>query len=66
MYSKFKQKTKKDKIKGIDSGLGITTDLDILCSNFNVKVSAPVATAPFNGVNVKGELTSHKSRMVIN
>ena len=39
-----KQETRKDKIKVNDSGLGIVTDLDILCSNFSIKASAPVAT----------------------
>ena len=56
----FKQETKKDKIKTNDSGLGIATDLDILCNNCNVKASAPAAITTFKGVNVKEELASHK------
>ena len=55
-----KQETRKDKIKVNDTGLGIATDLDILCSNYNVKASAPVATTTFKCVNVKGDLTRYK------
>ena len=55
-----KQETRKDKIKVNDAGLGIATDLDILCSNYNVKASAPVATTTFKCVNVKGDLTRYK------
>ena len=60
LYYEFKQETRKDKIKINDSGLGIATDLDILCNNCNVKASAPAAITTFKGVNVKGELASHK------
>ena len=60
LYSKFKQETRKDKIKVNDAGLGIATDLDISCSNYNVKASAPAATTTFKYVNVKGDLPRHK------
>ena len=38
LYSKFKQETRKDKIKVNDSGLGIAIDLDTLCFNCNVNI----------------------------
>ena len=43
LYSKFKKENRSDKIKVNDSGLGITTDLDIVCSSCNTNALAPVA-----------------------
>ena len=60
LYTKFKKEKRNDKIKVNDSGLGITTDLDIVCSSCNANAPAPAATTKFQDINMKGKYTLHK------
>ena len=60
LYSKFKSTKRNDKIEVNNHGLGIATDLDILCKSCKATSSVPAATTKFQDINMKGKYTLHK------
>ena len=60
LYSKFKSTKINHKIEVNNTGLGIATDVDILCQSCKATSSVPAAKTKFQDINMKGKYTLHK------